>query len=273
MITFLAPIVACWACAIFIHEPFTRKEQMAGLISLVGVCLIARPMSLLPHGWNSGPVVNETIDNIPLVEPRQAHEVPLLNRITSAQRLSGVGMGLMGVLNAAIAFTSIRWIGKRAHPLLSVNYLGAWTVLASTLIQFYPSIGFRLPSSLCQWGLLLFLGVCGFVMQILFTAGLQQEKSSRATNMVYTQMVFALVLDKLVWNSTLSILSIIGSSIILSSAIYIAMQNSARVSAEFKLEGKEDEELRYMLHDESSPVHGVLVEAEEDGPVWRTRTG
>jgi drug/metabolite transporter (DMT)-like permease len=272
VITFLAPIVACWACAILIHEPFTRKEQIAGFISLIGVCLIARPVSLLPHGWTSGPIGTEAIDDVPLVDQMHIYGVPVLNRITSAQRLSAVGMGLMGVLNAAIVFTSIRWIGKRAHPLLSVNYFGAWTTLASTLIQFYPGIGFRFPSTLREWSLLLFLGVCGFVMQILFTTGMQQEKSSRATNMVYTQMVFALVFDKLVWNSTLSILSIIGSSIILSSAIYIAMQNSARAVTEDKLADGEDDQ-RYVLQDQPSPVDGVLVEDEEDVPVWRIRTG
>jgi hypothetical protein len=35
--------------------------------------------------------------------------------------------------------------------------------------------------------------------QFLLAAGLQYEKSSRATNMVYIQMLFALAFDKLVW--------------------------------------------------------------------------
>lgn len=63
-------------------------------------------------------------------------------------------------------------------------------------------------------------------MQFLLTAGLQHEKSSRATNMVYTQMLFALAFDKLVWNTTPGMLSIIGSSLILGSALYIAILNN-----------------------------------------------
>lgn len=45
VITFLAPILSCWACSILIHEPFTRKEQVAGGIALLRVVLIARPQS------------------------------------------------------------------------------------------------------------------------------------------------------------------------------------------------------------------------------------
>jgi hypothetical protein len=42
--------------------------------------------------------------------------------------------------------------------------------------------------------------------------------------MVYTQMLFALGFDKLVFGTTPGALSIIGSSLILGSAIYVAMQ-------------------------------------------------
>jgi hypothetical protein len=41
--------------------------------------------------------------------------------------------------------------------------------------------------------------------------------------MVYIQMIFALTFDKLVWGTTPDALSIIGSSLILGSAIYVAM--------------------------------------------------
>ena len=41
--------------------------------------------------------------------------------------------------------------------------------------------------------------------------------------MVYMQMLFALAFDKLVWGTTPGALSIVGSSLILGSAIYVAM--------------------------------------------------
>ena len=75
-----------------------------------------------------------------------------------------------------------------------------------------PYVPFLLPSTLRDWCLLLFLGICGFVMQFLLAAGLQYEKSSRATNMVYTQMLFALFFDRLVFGTTMGWLSALGAA-------------------------------------------------------------
>ena len=184
--------------------------------------------------------------------------------ITPNQRLIAVGVGLLGVMGAAAAFTTIRWVGKRAHPMLSVNYFAAWTTLVSaSILLVYPGIDFQLPATLREWGLLFFLGLSGFIMQILFTAGLQQEKNARATNMVYTQMLFAVLFDKVVWNSTLSVWSIVGSSIILAGAIYIAMHNSSRATMLKNVDSHEDEEERFMWSDDSSSVDGAPAERED----------
>lgn len=256
--------MSCWACAVLIHEPFTQKEQIAGLISLVGVGFIARPVSWFPHSLTSTPTGNLVRDEDSLLDPMRFGEVTMINGVTSSQRLTAVGVGLLGVMGAATAYTTIRWIGKRAHPMLSVNYFAAWTTLVSALVLLlYPGIDFQLPATLREWGLLFFLGVSGFIMQILFTAGLQQEKNSRATNMVYTQMIFAVLFDKLVWNSTLSVWSIVGSSIILTSAIYIAMHNSSRASGLKNVERHEDEEERFLWSDDSSSVDGAPVDGED----------
>ena len=45
--------------------------------------------------------------------------------------------------------------------------------------------------------------------------------------MVYVQMLFALSFDKLIWGTTPGALSIIGSSLILGSAIYVAMHKES----------------------------------------------
>jgi hypothetical protein len=55
-------------------------------------------------------------------------------------------------------------------------------------------------------------------------AGLAYEKSSRATNMAYVQMLFALGCDKVIFGHTPGVMSIVGSSLILSSAIVVAIQ-------------------------------------------------
>ncbi|MCJ1313505.1 hypothetical protein MMC25_007184 [Agyrium rufum] len=63
-------------------------------------------------------------------------------------------------------------------------------------------------------------------MQLLLTAGLAVERSSRATNMVYSEMLFALAFDKMLWGITPSISSIAGGGLILGSTIYVAVQKA-----------------------------------------------
>lgn len=126
------------------------------------------------------------------------------------------------------AYTTIRWIGKRAHPLISVTYFSAWcTIVSVVAVLSISTIEFRLPSNPEEWGYLIFLGICGFLMQFLLTAGLAHEKSSRATNMVYTQVIFALAFDKLVFDTTPDGWSIAGSSLVLGSALYIAVHKES----------------------------------------------
>lgn len=99
-------------------------------------------------------------------------------------------------------------------------------------------------------------------MQFLLTAGLQHEKSSRATNMVYTQMLFALAFDKLVFHTTPGALSIAGSSLILGSALYVALYNNKKKK---EGQGRGDEEVAFVegdgesddAHDGRGPLRGV----------------
>lgn len=92
-------------------------------------------------------------------------------------------------------------------------------------------------------------------MQFLLSAGLQAEKSSRATNMVYTQMLFALLFDKVVFGTNPSLLSVLGSTLILGSAIYVAIQR-----ANWK-QRQEEEKARQ----ESANGNGVVMEMERRG--------
>lgn len=243
---------------------------MAGLVSFLGVILIARPTSLLPHtnegtDQSSGSGIDGGVASANASTTADSQD---LGHVTPVQRMGAVGLALVGVLGAACAYTTIRWIGQRAHPLISVNYFAAWSTIVSTVcLLAIPGLGFRLPASLVQWAYLIFLGVCGFVMQFLLTAGLAHEKSSRATNMVYTQMLFALAFDKIVWNTSPGLLSILGSSLILGSALYLAVHKNkakenpvteTRGGEEVGLMSEEDVEASIEgLNESGRPLRGV----------------
>ena len=229
VITFLAPIIACWACSILVNEPFTRMEQIAAFLSFVGVVFIAQPTSIFGTNMPSTTTVvgNEMQDAV-INATSSSHDAYSMDGVTPTQRLVAVCVGLFGACGAAGAYTTIRWIGNRAHPLISVNYFAIWCTIISTVALALPGgAEFRIPSTLHQWSLLIFLGICGFVMQFLLTAGLSYEKSSRPTQMVYTQMLFALAFDKIIWGTTPGMWSLAGSSLILGSALYVAVKGDA----------------------------------------------
>ncbi len=150
---------------------------------------------------------------------------PSADTITSAQRMSAITLGLVGVCGAAVAFVSIRWIGNRAHSLVSVNYLSVLSTMVSAIcLLFVPGTKFQLPADSLEWAYLLSLGVCGFIMQFLITKGLQNDKSgSRATNMVYTQLIFALAFDYIFLGKTPALFSIVGGILILGSVLFMAL--------------------------------------------------
>ena len=61
--------------------------------------------------------------------------------------------------------------------------------------------------------------------------------------MVYVQMLFALSFDKLIWGTTPGALSIVGSSLILGSAIYVAMRKEGPVKvATFRERSSQEEQ-------------------------------
>ncbi len=180
VLTFLAPTVACWACSILIKEPFTRMEQIAAGVSLTGVVLIARPTSLVQGHTDTAPVASGAADGTLMTNATMPSEIQQLADVSPTQRLIAVGVALIGVLGAACAYTTIRWIGKRAHPLISVNYFAGWCTFVSLVAVFtVPGVGFRLPSSSQEWGYLLFLGISGFWMQIFLTAGMSNLQELR----------------------------------------------------------------------------------------------
>ncbi|KAE8354469.1 hypothetical protein BDV28DRAFT_84039 [Aspergillus coremiiformis] len=248
VLTFLAPILTCYACSLFIpNETFTRKQQLAGVVSLVGVVLIARPFSAFSSGDSSNAGG----------QPDSADEY---------HHILAIVMALMGVLGASCAYSSIRMIGQRCHALVSVTYFSLFTTLVSTVaILVMPSIALELPGTLVEWTLLLGLGVCGFLLQFLLTAGLsytppprklsaldgreeseapkvssRSSSGSRATSMIYMQMVFALFYDRVVWGSTLSLLSWVGSGLILGSAVYVAVAREVPAPAPAAVEDEDE---------------------------------
>ncbi|KAK7751457.1 hypothetical protein SLS62_006542 [Diatrype stigma] len=282
VISFLVPTLTAFVCYVWLRfgptltippflpqEPYTPKEALAGLIALAGVLLVARPPFLFPREAVADPRDSDS-DDLAMVflrlvtpdqpSPRGIHgisgygggglvppEAP-----SPSQRGLAVLCAVLGTFAAATAYTTIRVIGKRAHSLVSVNYYAlVATVGSAAIILVHPDLEFVLPRGALQWTLLTIIGIAGFLLQFLLTEGLKREKAGRATNMTYLQMVFALIIERVVWGTTPPPLSLLGAVLIIGAAIWLSLQRNQKPNEE-----QQQQKKKPVLDEESSLLGG-----------------
>lgn len=238
---FLIPLVTAWACHVFLGQSFTSKQLTAGLIALVGVIIIAHPTAIF------GPV------DATAVSPSAATTGDL-DKVTPSQRLLAIGMSLFGIIGASGAYTTIRVIGSRAHALMSVNYFALIATAGSTAaLLAIPGIGFIMPRSPRDWILLSGMGVLGFALQFMLTAGLQLDKSPKATSMLYTQVLFALCFDWAIWGVLPGGWSLFGGAIVVASTLWSALQKNKAPKQEETPRKTADEETALLGEQREGP--------------------
>ncbi|KAJ4371909.1 hypothetical protein N0V86_008463 [Didymella sp. IMI 355093] len=252
VITFIIPTLTALVCFIWLREPFTVREALAALIAFSGVLLVARPTWLFPNppvdpitGQPEADTVVRTLMDI--ISSPKTTPAP----ISPTQRTFAVLAAVLNAFGASLAYASIRVIGKRAHSLISVNYFAAIATLGSAaVLLIHPDLHFVMPESAGQWVLIAVIGLTGFLLQFLLTEGLQREKAGRATNLMYLQLVLALIIERVIWGTTPPIESFGGAALIIGAAIWITLQKNTVTKAEKPKVG--DEESRPLLADEES---------------------
>jgi len=206
VLAFLVPICTGLAGRVFLKETFARREALAGLCSLVGVVLIARPRFLFGSPDGSSPVDEQ-------------------------HRMLAIGVALLGVLGSTGAMTSIRAVGSRAHPMHLLAFFSLQSVVGASILMVILRQPVVVPTRLAWLGLLGVIGVLGFLGQILLTMGFQRETAGRASMALYTQLIFASILERIFFRTTPTFLSFLGTSIIVSSAVYIAITKKKDVNS------------------------------------------
>lgn len=226
VITFLGPGIAGVMCYIFLREPFTRMEQFATLVAFMGVILIAQPSALFSKSGDGS-------DDNPTQPPESggSHLPGADHETTAEERLMAVGVALVGVMGAGGAFTTLRMIGKRAHPLISISFFAMISTIISSIVLVgaplldigQPALSWMWPTSTRGWLLLPALGMLGFAMQYCLTSGLAADKSNKANAMIYTHMLFAAGFDRWIFHHAMDLMSFGGCVLILGSALGVVI--------------------------------------------------
>ncbi|KAJ8094644.1 hypothetical protein PM082_010650 [Marasmius tenuissimus] len=254
VLTFLSPLTTAIAGCIFLNEKFVKSQLIAGLLSLFGVILIARPASIFG-----------TVDKAVSIELEEL--VSPVEETSSEKRLLAVGVSLIGVFGSTIAYTCLRAIGKRAHALHSLVSFSSQSVVATIIGILATRTPLTLPTQPLFALLLLEIGVLGFLAQVLLTTGLQHEQAGRATMAIYTQIVWASIFEKLWFPGTApSVMSVVGTVIIIGSAVYVALtkQKTEGEEGEEGEEGKEDLVAMRRLDADADLERGVTVRLLDD---------
>jgi len=213
VLTFLAPMCTTVTGALILKEDFSIGQGVAGLCSLLGVVLIARPEFIFGRAAHDDIFPIDAVPDVTIGIPT----------VTPAQRLGAVGVALIGVLGATGAYTSIRAIGRRAHPMHNLVSFSSQCVIVSTILIIVTKTEVVIPMRWDFLAMLFMIGIFGFIAQILLTLGLQRETAGRGTMAVYVQIIFATTCEKVFFHTTPTPLSILGTVIIMTAAIYVAV--------------------------------------------------
>ncbi|KIM44304.1 hypothetical protein M413DRAFT_378885 [Hebeloma cylindrosporum] len=205
VITFLAPTFTAISGALFLGEGFKLREATAGFVSFAGVVLIARPVALFGE--------------------HRSTTVPFdADKVAASDRMKAVAMSLIGVLGSTLAYTSIRALAKRAHPMHAMVSLSAVCILMASVGMIISDTKITTPT-LPEWfPLLAVIGIFGFLAQTLLTMGLRRETASRGTFALYSRIIFATFFERILFHTLPTYLSAFGTLMIIVSALYVVFK-------------------------------------------------
>lgn len=144
------------------------------------------------------------------------------------ERISWLYLGV-GVLSAAmsgVAYTFIRSLSGREHPLVIVFYFQVAGVLLGGL---FTAIDFQLPS-LFDWAMLLGVGLFAHWAQIALTKSIQGEKVGVVLSLVYVGAVYAAFFGWLLFGEYLTWGNVAAIGLIILGVLLNVWENSKKNS-------------------------------------------
>lgn len=175
VIHYTNPLITTVMAGVWLKEQLDRRTQLALGLGFVGVLLIARP------GWLFGGHL--------------------------ALDATGLALAVASAVLSAAAYTLIRSMKGREHPLVLVFYFPLVSLpFALPLAATVP----RLPSPY-EWLLLLGLGCATQVGQVFMTRGLLLEPAGRATMVSFLQVPLSFVWGVLLFGEPLNPWSVAGA--------------------------------------------------------------
>lgn len=189
VIHYLNPAFTALFAGVFLGETISRGLVLASALCLVGVVMVAQPELIFGAGADS-------LD-------------PLW-----------VGVAVAGALMSALAYVTVRRLGRTEHALVIVFYFPLVNIPASLPLV----VGnFVWPEGL-DWLWLVGVGIATQVGQMSLTHGLIALPASRATSLSYLQVVFAALFGVLVFGEWPDAMSLAGGVLVVAGSLWAARE-------------------------------------------------
>ncbi|GAN07981.1 solute carrier family 35 member G1-like [Mucor ambiguus] len=190
VVFFLGPAFTAILASIVLGEAFTLFDGICSIACMAGVVLVSKPQFLF--GGHDGPKDRD---------------------ISEWQRLFAVLCALVGAMMSAVAYVTVRKIGRGAHYMVHVVYFGLVSIVVAPIgmTVFQTPV---MPQGGYEYGMLLLVGLSAFVGQCFLNQGLQMAPAGPGTLMRMNDVVFAFLFGIFVLHEYPDVYSISGASII-----------------------------------------------------------
>lgn len=201
LITFLEPSLIIILAWLILKERVQKMEFVGCLVSFIGVILIVRP----PFLFGSSTTVDTGVESN-----------------NPAEKLFAALVALLGAFAMAGVYIVIRYLGNQVDAIMNVSYFALVTVIVSLVgIIMIPSMKFQIPRTFKEWTLFINLGISGFCLQLLLTLGIQRERAGRGSLVTYTQLIYSIFWDAVLYKHFPSTWSGCGMFLIIGSTMYV----------------------------------------------------
>ncbi len=188
VIQYLYPLFTAVLATVLLGEKPTIRIVGAGLASLAGIMLVARPSFLF-------------------------------GAVATAPRALDVVIAVSGAFFTALAYVGVKRLTEVEHPLVIVFYFPLVTLPATFPALLHSAV---MPRG-WEWLVLVGVGVATQAGQVWLTRGLQFETATRATALTYMQVVFASAWGPIFFAEIPDHRSMLGALLVVSGAFALGI--------------------------------------------------
>lgn len=224
------PMTAVFA-RVLLKEPYTLLDGATAVLSMAGVVLVSQPT------WLFGGSSEQAVP------------------------WAAVLVCLFGAATSAMAYVTIRQIGKSESPLVVVLVFAAVGSVVGPCAMWLAGQPFVVSASGADVAGVLCMGFLGFVGQLLLNAGIQMAPAGPASVMRYADILFAIIFQVTLVGEAPGALKIVGALLIMSCVAAVYLKARAKDAKDAAAKRLAQAAVAHVVQDDSASAEAAIVAA------------